>query len=227
VRIALRATAARRGFSPIAVWGPIAGVAALALATGCTGSQTRPASLAGSQDMPAATFSEDPTPLARYRSNRIAVSLPLPDGRTWRIDDHSRPELVASHAPTRSTVTVSVFHADDLVGRTQCEALARARGIVPTGDLRTLENEVAYTQQTFDTRVWVAVAPSGAPDGSLHGYVMAFGGFLRKCFAFVFSTEVDAASQEPALAARLAFARARILGGLVLEPFDEVGRSGR
>jgi hypothetical protein len=53
---------------------------------------------------------------------------------------------------------------------------------------------------------------------------MAFGGFLRKCFVFDFSTEVDGAADEPILSARLAYARARILGGLVLDPFAAVQR---
>jgi hypothetical protein len=145
------------------------------------------------------------------------VSLALPDGKTWRIDDHSQPDLVATHAPTRSKLLVAVFHADQLVGRTQCEALSRTRNLVPSGDLRTLEDETAFTQETFDTRVWVAIDARGGPGGSLVGYVMAFGGFLRKCFAFVFSTQVDGASDEPVLASRLAFARARILGGLTVD----------
>jgi hypothetical protein len=172
----------------------------------------------------ATTFPEEPVPLPRYHSARLSLSLALPEGRAWRIDDHSQPELVATHAPTHSKVIVAVFRTDELVGRAQCEALSRARKLVPTGDLRTLEDEVTFVQQTFDTRVWVAVQPGGAPDRSLVGYVMAFGGFLRKCFAFVFSTQVDGASDEAILSSRIAFARGRILGGLELDAFDAVPR---
>jgi hypothetical protein len=148
----------------------------------------------------------------------------LPDGRAWRIDDHSQPELVATHTPTHSKVTVSVFRADELVGRARCEALSRVRKLVPTGDLRTLEDESSLMHQVFDTRVWVAVEPGGGPERSLVAYVMAFGGFLRKCFAFVFSTQVDSASDEPVLTSRVAFARARILGGLELDAFGAIPR---
>jgi hypothetical protein len=172
----------------------------------------------------AALFPDDPAPLPRYHSRRLAVSIPLPDGRAWRIDDHSQPELVATHPPTRSKVMVAVFRADELVGRAQCEALSRDRKLVPTGDLRTLEDETATIQQTFDTRVWVAVQPGARPEQTLVGYVLAFGGFLRKCFAFVFSTQVDSASEEPVLSSRLAFARARVLGGLELDAFDTIPR---
>ncbi len=186
--------------------------------SGCSGARaTRGAEGPHPQNPSAASFPDDLAPLPRYYSKRLAMTLALPDGKAWRIDDHSRPELVATHPPTLSSVVVAVFHADEIVGRTQCEALSRARNLVPAGDLRTLEDQAAFTQQAFDTRVWVAVDARGGPEGALIGYVMAFGGLLRKCFAFVFSTQVRGAAEEPVLASRLAFARARILGGLVLD----------
>jgi hypothetical protein len=189
---------------------------ACAVLSGCGGVHAASAP-APPKSPSAAGFPDDLAPLSRYDSKRLAVTLALPDGKAWRIDDHSQPELVATHAPTLSKVVVAVFHADEIVGRTQCEALSRARHIVPPGDLRTLEDQAAFTQQAFDTRVWVAVEASGGPEGALIGYVMAFGGLLRKCFAFVFSTQVHGASEEPVLASRLAFARARILGALSLD----------
>ncbi len=169
-------------------------------------------------------FAEDAKPLPRYRSRRLGLSLPLPDGPAWRIDDHSRPELVATHAASRSRVLVAVLRTDELVGRTQCEERARALGLVPAGELRTLDEEIAVTQGTFDTRLVVALEVGGAPGRPLVGHVMAFGGFLRKCYVFGFSTEVDGIADEPALSSRLAFARARILGGLELDPFGVVQR---
>ncbi len=172
-----------------------------------------------------AVFAESDTrPLPRYHSKRLALSVPLPDGPHWRIDDHSRPELVATHAATRSRVLLAIFRTEELVGRAQCEAMARDRKLVPEGELHTLEDEVTVTQQTFDTRVWVALQPGGAADRPLAGHVMAFGGFLRKCYVFAFSTEVGGAAEEGELSARLAYARARILGGLEMDPFGAVSR---
>ncbi len=161
--------------------------------------------------------------LLRYRSKRLRLSLPLPDGRAWRIDDHSQPELVATHEASRSRVMVTVFNAGQLVGRAQCEDIAKSRNLVPSGDLRPLEDQAAITQGTFDTRIEVALAAE-APDGSLKGHVMAFGGFLRKGYVFVYSTEVSSPSDGSILAARLALARSRVLGGLELDPFDSVAR---
>ena len=173
----------------------------------------------------AVSFPDDARPLPHYHSARMALSLPLPDGHAWRIDDHSGDELVATHAATRSRVVLATFRADGLVGRSQCEALAHDRKLIPVvPDLQTLEDVSGITQETFDTRTVVAVVPGAGPDQPLVGHVMAFGGFLRKCFVFDFSTEVDGAADEPVLSARLAYARARILGGLVLDPFAAVPR---
>ena len=163
-----------------------------------------------------------------YRSRRLELSLPLPDGKAWRIDDHSQPELVATHAATASTILVSVFNAGELVGRAQCEERARERHLVPdvgAKTVRVVEDEVAITQGEFDTRIEVVVRADGGPESLLIGRLMAFGGFLRKCFVFIYSTTVDRTSEEPVLSERLAFVRARVFGGLELEPFDAVSRA--
>ena len=172
----------------------------------------------------AAVFPDGPEPLPRYRSKRLALSLPLPLGRAWRIDDHSRPALIAVHPPTHSRVLVAIVRADDLVGRNQCEELALAQKLVPETPAQTLDDEVAVTQGTFDTRIRVTLRPSEDERGPLVGHVTAFGGFLRKCYVFDFSTEVARAADEPALSSRLAFARARILGGLELDSFASISR---
>jgi hypothetical protein len=172
----------------------------------------------------AVEFADDLGRLQRYHSRRLALSLPLPDGAAWRIDDHSRPELVATHAATQSRIVVAVLRADALVGRSQCEELAHELKLVSSGDVSTLEDEVTTTLSTFDTRIRVALEAGKSADRPLVGHVTAFGGFLRKCIVFEFSTEVDDASNSAVLSSRLAFARARILGGLELDPFGTISR---
>jgi hypothetical protein len=138
---------------------------------------------------------------------------------------------VATHARTQSRIVVAIVRTEGLVGRTQCESLAQDLKLAPQavsatrGTLQTIEEEVAITQQTFDTRIRVAIVAGAAPGSPLVGHVMAFGGFLRKCYIFDFSTEVSGAADEPVLSSRLAFARARILGGLELDPFGVVTRT--
>jgi hypothetical protein len=170
----------------------------------------------------ALTSWSETAPLARYHSKRLGVWIGLPDGRSWRIDDHTRPELVATHAASGSRVLVAVLHANEIVGRSQCEELARAAKLVEQRPLWTVEDETAITQGTFDTRIHVALQPASVGGGPLVGHVSAFGGFLRKCYVFDFSTQVAERSDEPALSSRLAFARARILGSLELDSFDTI-----
>jgi hypothetical protein len=159
-----------------------------------------------------------------YHSVRLGVSLPLPDGHAWRIDDHSRPELVATHPATRSRVMISVVRTEDLVGRQGCEALARERKLVTATPMRTLEDAVELKQETFDTQVRVAVLAGSTPKDPVVGHVMAFGGFLRECFVFDYSTEANGAAEEAALSSRLAVARARILAGLKIDAFGSIER---
>jgi hypothetical protein len=168
----------------------------------------------------AAEFPEDAAILPRYHSKRLELSLPLPRGAEWRIDDHSLAVLVATHAPTHSRVVVAILRADTNVGRGACETMAEERRLVPAGALQPLDDEVTVTQQTFDTRVEVALIVGDSANRPIVGHVIAFGGFLRKCYVFDFSTEVPNAAGEGALATRLAFARARILGGLELDSMN-------
>jgi hypothetical protein len=176
---------------------------------------------------PASDFAGDAAPLPRYRSKRLGLSLGLPRGAAWRIDDHSSAALVATHEPTRSRVVVAVLFADAIVGRDQCQALAEERMLVPplAASAQTLEDEVVVTQRTFDTHIRVALDPGDGPSRPLVGHVLAFGGYLRKCYAFDFRTEVSNAERADTLSARLAFARARILGGLILDSFEPTARS--
>ncbi len=192
-------------------------------ALSCATSASPPAS-PGSARALAPSFPDDAAPLPRYHSKRLALWLPLPGGPGWRIDDHSRPELEATHLPTRSRIVVAVLHADALVGRSQCEERAIAAKLVPDRPLQTVDDEIATTQRTFDTRIRVALARPEREGAPLVGHVLAFGGYLRKCYFFDFSTEVAGLADEPALSSRLAYARTRILDGLVL---DAIGASSR
>ncbi|MDP9037039.1 MAG: hypothetical protein M3O50_19755 [Myxococcota bacterium] len=185
------------------------------MVVGCAPARPQPARAATSRPTTTEVGAQS-EPLARYHSKRLGVSLPLPEGKEWRIDDHSSPELVATHPQTHSRLVVAVIRTDAVVGRTECERLARAHKLVPVGDLRTLEDAVTTTQESFDTRIWVAIQPGIGADESVVGHVMAFGGFLRKCYVFGYSTVVNGAAEEPILSSRLALARTRILGGFQL-----------
>jgi hypothetical protein len=170
------------------------------------------------------SFSEEPVALPRFASKRFHVSIPLPDGKQWKIDDHSRAELFALHEPTRSKLHVIVFSDPELMSRQKCEERAREKKMVPAGDLRTVEDAVTVGPEAFDTRLWVAVQTGKKEGDPLVGHVFAFGGFLRKCLVFHFSSEVPSAKHELVLSSRLAIARTRVFGGLQIDALADVTR---
>ena len=71
----------------------------------------------------AAPFSDDAA-AARFHSGRFGLSVALPDGKAWRIDDHGKLELSAVHAPTHSTLTIYEWNETELMNRAKCETRA-------------------------------------------------------------------------------------------------------
>ncbi len=175
-----------------------------------------------------AAFLDADKPLKRYHSARFKLSIPLPDGPAWKIDDHSGPALVATHAPTSSTLTVLTTIERELMNREKCEARARASGLVPEGarsaELRTVEDLATIGPEAYDTRIWVALQPGSKPSTPLRGHVLVFGAYVRKCLFVHYESAVPSDKLEDVLSARLATARLRIVGGIALEPFDEPRR---
>jgi hypothetical protein len=166
---------------------------------------------------PAPRFATDEAAWGRYHSKRFLLSFPLPDGKSWRIDDHSRPSLFAAHEPTASKVYVLTTQEDDLVNRQKCEARARALGWVESKTLTTVDDQTTIGPEAYDSRIWVAL-DAAKPGGALEGHVYLFGAFVRRCLLVHVSTKVASAKDEDVLSERLALARARIVRGLTIDP---------
>ena len=153
----------------------------------------------------------------RYHSKRFQLSFPLPDGKAWRIDDHSRPSLFAVHEATSSRVWVQATQEDELVNRQKCEDRARALGWVASTKLTTVEDQTTVGPEAYDSRIWVAL-DAAKPGGAIEGHVYLFGAFIRRCLLVHVSTLVPSAKDEDVLSERLALARARIVRALTLDP---------
>jgi hypothetical protein len=153
----------------------------------------------------------------RYHSKRFQLSFPLPDGKAWRIDDHSRPNLFALHEGTSSRVWVQATQEDELVNRQKCEARARDLGWVTSTKLTTVEDEVTVGPEAYDSRIWVAL-DAAKPGGAIEGHVYLFGAFIRRCLLVHVSTTIPSAKDEDVLSERLALARARIVRALTIDP---------
>jgi hypothetical protein len=192
------------------------------LAPACSGE--RPAVMApvqaAGQD---GVFPDEPHAL-RYHSLRFKLSVPLPDGHAWKIDDHRGRELVATHAPTHSTLTVYSFAEPDLMNRQSCEARARESGLVTLRDPRSIADETTVGPDAYDTRIWIALEAGASPEAPLMGHAFLFGAYVRKCLFVHYATSVPSQKNEPILTSRLATARLLILGGIRIEPFDEPAR---
>jgi hypothetical protein len=170
-------------------------------------------------------FPDEPSTLLRFRSARFGMSVPLPDGRAWRIDDHKGPSLVAEHAPTRSTLALQVFTGPEVMNRQKCEARARDLGLASLKDARTIEDLVTVGPEAYDSRIWVAVEPGTSYEAPLVGHAFLFGAFVRKCLFVHYATRVASEREEPLLTSRLVVARLRILGGLEVLPFDQAPKA--
>lgn len=162
-------------------------------------------------------YPSDDAAWGKYHSKRFLLTVPLPDGKAWKIDDHSRPALFAVHEPTSTKLWLTMTREDELVNRQKCEAKARALGWIPEAPLTTVEEHVQTGPDAYDTKVWVAI-DAGRSGGALEGHVYLFGGFLRTCLLVHLSTRVASAAEEEVLSSRLAVARARIFRGITLDP---------
>lgn len=154
----------------------------------------------------------------KYHSKRFNLTVPLPDGKSWKIDDHRSPELTAVHAATSTRVQLIATQETGLMNRQRCEERAKSLGwLEGAARFTTLEDEVHVGPDAYDSRVWVALDPGG-PSGSVAGHVFLFGAFLRRCLLVHYATSVASAKEEDQLASRLAVASARIVKGIALDP---------
>jgi hypothetical protein len=154
----------------------------------------------------------------KFHSKRFQLTIPLPGGKAWKIDDHRSAELVATHAETGSRLQLLATQEPDLMNRHRCEERARAIGWVPDqgGRLMTVEDQVHVGPDAYDSRVWVALE-AGKPGGAVDGHVFLFGAFLRRCLLVHLTTSVPSARDEEVLASRLAVATARVVKAIDID----------
>jgi hypothetical protein len=198
----------------------------LASALGCGGPSEVVVSTMPPVPQTEGEFPDDPRALLRFHSLRFKLSVPLPDGRAWKIDDHNDRALRARHAATRSTLTVVTFTEPELMSRQRCLDRAIEMGLLALHDPLTIEDRATIGPDAFDTRIWIALEARASPTAALTGHALLIGGYIRKCLFVHYATEVASEKEEPLLTSRLAVARLRILAGIKLEPFDEAPRAG-
>lgn len=147
-----------------------------------------------------------------FPSKRFGLFVPLPHGSAWKIDDHATSWLTAWHEESHSRLLVRSWATMELVNRERCEEAARGWMTLPEREGTALVDEHALAfPPDHDTRVEVRVAAS--PGGErVDGVVLAFGGWARRCFAWVYTTAASGRGAEVAVAERLAIMVERSLG---------------
>jgi hypothetical protein len=184
---------------------------------GCGGAPSKPAVVAQPTPPEPPAFTAG-SHMARFHSTRFDVSIPLPDGKSWRIDDHHAPVMRATHEATRSVVELVIWREDELVNRAACEKRAYEKSLVkePAGD--EISTELVGIPTGWDTGVWIG---ADHDDKSITGQLVAFGAFIHKCMAFRFETKADL-KDATTVSDRLAFVRLRVFGDLQPDTFAVV-----
>lgn len=123
------------------------------------------------------------------RSVRFDLAIPLPDGAHFEVDDRAERWFVATHPKTSSTLLVRTWREDDIGGRTRCEARARSWRALPEREgTRLIEARRIAVPPEHDTVAEVRIRPRTKTNPT-EGIVLAFGGWAKKCFAYVFTTQ--------------------------------------
>src|SRR5262249_54179224 len=152
-----------------------------------------------------------------FRSERFELTLPLPDGRAWRIDDHTGPWLSATHRASESALVVRSWTEDGRVTRERCEERARLWRAFPdparAGEVKTRPIDAPAG---FDTLVSVGVL-TGKPEDPVSGFALAFGGHGHRCFAWAYTTAARGPGAALLLGERLATMVERSLGRVEIE----------
>jgi hypothetical protein len=144
------------------------------------------------------------TKIGEFGSKRFQLGLPLPDGHAWRIDDHKDRWLQATHAATQSELSVRVWVEDGRANTKTCEEAARVWRKLPEregADIVTSTNVPA--PPGFDTHADLLIVAS-SPGAPIKAHVLAFGGKMHRCFAYVYTTVASGPDAERVVGARLA-----------------------
>jgi len=197
----------------------LAALAASAMATGC-----RPPGVPVEHaDLPARArvVGGGPGGWGVRHAPRAHLRITLPDAPAWRVSD-AGGDVVGEHAATSGRLLVKQTIEHEVVGRAQCEARARALDLVPdAARLRSVDVEDIKAPGEFDTRVMVAIDPGPGEGAPVTGWVLAFGGHLRRCLLLRYETKVASSRDEVELSTRLAAVRGRVVPEIELEPVLE------
>jgi hypothetical protein len=143
----------------------------------------------------------------KFHSKRFDAWLQLPDGKNWRIDDHRGSWLVATHAPSSSSLGLRIYIEDSAINHSRCEARARERdpSLPPESPSQLVEAREQDVIKGWDARslVQVSVQNRGQPGQVVEGHQLVFAALVRKCLVLHLATRAAGPGAEAAVGARL------------------------
>jgi hypothetical protein len=148
------------------------------------------------------------------------MSLGLPDGSAWKIDDHRSGWLRATHEPTRSALLVRAWSEGENVTRKACYARAREweSGLPDLEAQPLIDDQMRSLLGYRDAaRVAVGVLVRGGTESATGGFVVAIVGEVRRCVLVAYETEASGAAAQDEVADRLAIVTDRLLPSMKLD----------
>ncbi len=166
---------------------PLLGGCVLAIPLACAPASPPPAAPAPAAAPPTLSDAD----WGRFRSERQGLSIPLPEGKLWRIDDHSSSWLDAVHPPTQSRLRARAWLEPKPANQARCEAEARRFApdipVPAEGAIVDQFESSDMFASGFASRVVVGIDDADPKSGEVGGYVLAVGVEGRRCVAMVFA----------------------------------------
>jgi hypothetical protein len=159
----------------------------------------------------------------RVLSKRLRLSIPLPNRSGWKMKREKSSFLILDHASTASRLLVSIWRENELMNRDTCEERARWLRELPKRSGETLSSRGVKVPPGFDTEVDVGFASEGE-GAPIDGWVLAFGGRARECFAFIYTTTSSGDGAEQVVGDRLAVMQTLTLEGIERRTGIGIGR---
>ena len=163
--------------------------------------------------------------LAHFHSKRFLVTLALPDGRAWQINDHAKTRLVAVHARTQTQLELEAFDLGELASRQKCRDAAFSRLEIDPHTHSVIEQAVVVGPEAYDAELQSTLEASREKQ-EIRAHFFAFAGFLRHCITMHVVTIGKPETLET-LSDRLVTFRTQVWAHLEVDDFLAVPREKR
>lgn len=142
--------------------------------------------------------------MVTYDSVVHGLSMPLPEDSGWVIDDVKDGWLTAKHVAASTEIVVRMISTDGLANRARCERRARDLRPLPAREGATIvEKRRVDLPDGFDTILEVGLS-AVSPGQPIEGFLLAIGGWAKKCFVFALVTRAKGTQAEAMVGDRLA-----------------------